>query len=146
MPKFPAALVDLLFQGKYKRGTIIRFQMECDDPNREFRNKFGIVLNKDTSEAEALLAITTTNLAPFASGRFDDDIFRIDPGAYGCFDKPTILSLREIRPENIADLKNLCQDGQLTFEGDMTPDDLALIEQKVIHSRLIERKYKKRIL
>lgn len=146
MPKFPLQAIDLLFQGKYKRGAIIRFQMECDDPNREFRYKFGVVLNKDASEPEALLAITTTNLAPFASHRFEDDILRIDPGTYGCFDKPTILSLREVRPENVADLKSLCQDGQLTFEGDVTPDDLALIKQIVIRSRLIEGKYKKRIL
>jgi hypothetical protein len=146
MPKFPPQAIDLLFQGKYKRGAIIRFQMECDDPNREFRYKFGVVLNKDTSEPEALLAITTTNLAPFAGRSFEDDILRIDPGTYGCFDKPTILSLREIRAENVADLKGLCQDGQLTFEGDVTPDDLALIEQIVIRSRLIEGKYKKRIL
>ena len=146
MPKYPAAVVDLLFQGKYKRGAIIRFYMECDDPKRDFRYKFGVVLNKDTSEDESLLAITTTNLKPYASGHFENDILRIDPGAYACFDQPTILSLREIRPENVADLKALGQEGQLTFEGDMTADDLALIEQKIIHSRLIEGKYKKRIL
>src|SRR5882762_3841018 len=146
MPKFPPQAIDLLFQGKYKRGAIIRFYMECDDPERDFRYKFGVVLNKDTSEAEILLAITTTKLGPYAGGHFENDILRIDPGAYGCFNQPTILSLREIRLENVADLKRLCQDGQLTFEGDMTADDLALLEQKVIRSRLIDGKYKKRIL
>ena len=146
MHSIPLPLVDLLFQGKYRRGAILRFNMECDDPARDFRHKFGVVLNKDTAESDALLAITTTNLAAFASGRFENDILRIDPGAYACFDKPTILSLREVRPEGVADLKNLCQQRQLTFEGDLTPDDFELVRQKIIHSRLIEGKYKKRIL
>lgn len=146
MYNVPLPLVDLLFQGKYRRGAIIRFNMACDDPARDFRYKFGVVLNKDTSEPDALLAITTSNVAAFDGGYFENDILRIQPGEYACFDKPTILNLREVRSEKVADLKRLCQDKQLTFEGDMTPDDLALIEQKIIHSKLIEGKYKKRIL
>jgi hypothetical protein len=146
MSSIAGALGDLYFIHQYKRGVILRFNMQCDDPNRETRFKFGIVLNKNTAEDEALLAITTTNQAPFASGRFEDDILRIDAATYPCFDKPTIQNLREIRPESVADLKTLCKSGQLTFHGEMTRGDLALIEQKVIRSKLIEGKYKKRIL
>lgn len=146
MHNFAAALGDVCFQQQYKRGVILRFEMECDDPNRETRHKFGVVLNKDASEAEALLAITTTNHAFFASGYFENDILRIDVGDYPCFVKPTILSLREIRPEPIEHLKQLCRSGQLTFHGQITEEDLAVILQKITNSKLIEGKYKKRIL
>ena len=53
-------------------------------------------------------------------------------------------SLREIRAEPLVGLKHLCEEGQLTLQGEIKPDDLTLIEQKVMASKLIERKYKKR--
>ena len=146
MSKIADALGDLYSNQQSKRGVILRFNMLCDDPNRVTRFKFGIVLNKNIAEEEALLAITTTNQAPFASGRFEDDILRINVTTYTCFDKPTILSLREIRPELVADLKTLCKSGQLTFHGEIAPDDLAIIEEKILRSRVIEGKYKKRII
>ena len=146
MSSLASGLGDLYFQQHYKRGAILRFNMDCDDPGRDKRYKFGVVLNKDTAEDEALLALATTKLERFQGGRFEDDILRIEPGVYPCFDRPTVLSLREIRPEPVANLKALCTSGQLTFHGEITRDDLALIEQKVIHSRLIEGRHKKRIL
>jgi hypothetical protein len=142
----PPELIDLLFQGKFKRGAIIRFNMECDDPARDFRFKFGVILNKNITEDDALLAITTSNLQPFASGYLEGDILRIDVGSYPCFDKPTILSLREVKPKSVAELKILCQNKQMTFEGDLLAEDMAQVEQKILHSKLIEGKYKKRIL
>ena len=146
MPDIAGALGDVYFSQQYQRGVILRFNMQCDDPNRETRFKFGIVLNRDISEDEALLAITTTNHVPFASGRLEEDILRIDAGTYQCFDQATIVNLREIRPEPVADLKVLCSSGQLTFHGHVTADDLEMIRQIIIRSRLIEGKYKKRIL
>lgn len=146
MHSIAGTLGDLYFNQQYKRGAILRFNMQCDDPNRDTRYKFGVVLNKNTGEDEALLAITTTNQGPFASGRSEDDILRIDVGTYPCFDRPTILNLREIRPEPIVDLRALCSSGQLTFHGAMTPGDLEVVDQKIIRSRLIEGKYKKRIV
>lgn len=146
MSNFAAALGNVYFQQHYKRGAIIRFNMECDDPRRDMRNKFGVVLNKNTSEDEVLLAITTSNQAPFASGYLENDILRIDAGAYACFDKPTILNLREIRPEPVEHLKELCRSGQLTFHGEMSESDLPVVLQKVANSKLIEGKYKKRIV
>jgi hypothetical protein len=140
------ALGDLYFTQHYKRGAILKFNMECDDPNRDMRYKFGIVLNKNIEEDEALLAITTTNHKYFDTGRLEDDILRINVGEYPCFDKATIISLREIRPEPVADLKTLCTSNQLTFHGVLTEADLTVIEQKIIHSKVIEGKYKKRIV
>jgi hypothetical protein len=146
MPSIAAGLGDLHFSRHYKRGAILRFNMECDDPERDMRHKFGVVLNNNISEAEALLAITTSKLATFQSGHFENDILRIEPGLYACFDQPTVLNLRIIRPEPVANLRTLCGLRQLTFHGEMSADDLALIEQIVIRSRLIEGIYKKRIL
>jgi len=146
MHNFAAALGDVYFQQQYKRGVILRFNMDCDDPNRETRYKFGVVLNKNASEEEALLAITTSNQAPFASGYLESDIVRVNAGDYPCFDKPTILSLREIRPEPVAHLKELCKSGQLTFHGELTEAHLTEVLRKVGNSRLIEGKYKKRIV
>jgi hypothetical protein len=146
MPSFAAGLGELYFAQHYKRGAILRFNMECDDPERPMRYKFGVVLNNNPSEDEALLTISTSKLTSFASAFIEKDILRIEAGAYPCFDQPTVLSLREIRPESVAHLKTLCMSGQLTFHGEMSTDDLALIEQIVIQSRLIEGNYKKRIL
>jgi hypothetical protein len=146
MPSIASGLGDLHFSQHYRRGAILRFNMQCDDPERDMRQKFGVVLNNNISEAEALLAITTSKLATFESGHFENDILRIEVGVYPCFDQPTVLNLRVIRPESVANLKTLCGSRQLTFHGEMTTDDLALIEQIVIRSRLIEGNYKKRIL
>ncbi len=146
MSSLAVGLGELYFNQRYKPGSILKFNMECDDPNRDTRYKFGIVLNKNTEEDEALLAITTTNHKFFDTGRFEDDILRIGVGEYPCFDKPTIISLREIRSEPVARLKTLCISKQLTFHGELTEVDLTVIKEKIIHSKVIEGKYKKRIV
>jgi len=146
MSGFAGGLGELYFSQHYKRGAILKFNMECDDPNQEMRYKFGIVLNKNIEEDEALLAITTSKHKHFETGRFEDDILRIGVGEYPCFDKPTIINLRVIRPEPVAHLKALCTSRQLTFHGELTQVDLTVIEQKIIHSKIIEGRYKKRIL
>lgn len=76
----PPELVERYFRQHYKRGAILRFYMTADDPKRPYRYKFGIVLNKDTSEEETLLAITTSKTGVFAHGRWEDDILRVPRG------------------------------------------------------------------
>src|SRR5487761_1321149 len=121
--KVDRGLIDGDFAKHFKRGSILRFYMKCDDPRRQYRYKFGIVLNKNPTEPEALLAITTTNLARYGSGYFENDILRVTPGTYGCFDEPTIIVLREIRIEPTASLKTLYGQQQLRFEGMMSSAD-----------------------
>ncbi len=84
MPKLGGELIDLYFRQHYKRGAILRFYMECDDPEVDFKYKFGILLNLNTTESDALLGITTSNLKPFASGFLENDIVRISGGKYPC--------------------------------------------------------------
>jgi hypothetical protein len=146
MGKIDRAPIDLVFKEKYCKGAILRFYMKCDDPNRPFRYKFGIVLNKQSSEAEALLAITTTNAARYSSGYFENDIVRISVGSYACFDEPTVVSLREIRTEPVEDLKNLYSNRQLSFEGNLDAADLTEVETKIQASVLIETRTKSRII
>lgn len=146
MPSIAAGLVDFYFQQHFKRGAIIRFYMECDNPNQTHRNKFGIVLNKDVTDDETLLAITTTKQDYFAGGYFENDILRIPANSYSCFGKETIVNLREVRAEPILKLKGLCVSGQLEFRGQVTPADMEVIDQIVRDSKLIEGRYKKRIV
>jgi len=146
MRSIAAALGDRYFAEHFRRGAIMRFIMECDDPNVETKYKYGVVLNLDKGDDEVLLAITTSQLEAYEGGRFEDEILRIPVGTYDCFTKETVLSLRAIRPEPTARLKELANSGQLTFYGNVSSDDLSLIEQKLIRSRVIERKYKKRTI
>jgi hypothetical protein len=147
MPKVGGELIDLYFQQHYKRGAILRFYMECDDPEVDFKYKFGILLNLDVTEPDALLAITTSNLKPFASGFLENDIVRIPGGQYPCFSKKeTIINLREIRTEPVTKLRTLCQQKQMTFEGDLDPSDMIEVDVKLGASRLIEKYLKKRIV
>lgn len=138
-------LVELYFTGKYKRGVIVRFLMPCDDPNRELRNKFGIVLNTDLRDPDVFLAITTTNQR-FLGARFIvNDTLRLKGGEYTCFPTDTIVSLREIKRYELAWLKQLCLHGNMTFEGDMSSPDMTEIDQKLAASQLIEGVVLKRI-
>lgn len=147
MPKLGAGLIDLYFTQHYKRASILRFYMECDDPNVDFKYKFGVLLNLDTTEPEALLAITTSNLKPFASGFLENDIVRIPSGKYSCFPKQeTIINLREIRIEAVSKLRTLCEQKQMTFEGVLDASDMTDVDAKLGASRLIERHLKKRIV
>jgi hypothetical protein len=139
------SLVELYFKGHYKRGAILRFQMKCDDPARDVRNKFAVVLNKDLSETETLLALTTSQIHKYKSPFLEGDVLRIDQGKYACFSEPTIVSLREIRIEQIELLKDKAGKGLLTFEGVMTDTDMTEIDQKLAASRLIEGNILKRI-
>jgi hypothetical protein len=146
MIRIDQSLVDTAFKAKYLRAAIIRFLMRGDDPKRPFRNKFGIVLNRNLEDSDAILAITTTNLERYASGYFENDIVRINAGTYGCFDEPTIVNLRELRLERIADLKSLYATGRMTFEGAIGDADMTEIFGKIQHSVLIEFNLKKRVL
>ena len=52
-------------------------------PNRKLRDKFGVVLNRDDQDdPNCFLAITTSQLAYYKSGRFDNDIVRVAVGTY----------------------------------------------------------------
>ena len=140
------SLVELYFKGNYKRGAILRFQMKCDDPARDVRNKFAVVLNKDMHEDEALLLIPTSKIDKYRSRYFDADVFRISPGQYECFPVATVISLREVRIEPIELLKDKAGKGLLAFVGEMTDADMTEIDQKLAASKLIEGNILKRII
>lgn len=140
------SLIELYFKGNYKRGAILRFLMKCDDPARDVRNKYAVVLNKDLSEGDVLLSLATSQIQKYKSSFFDADVLRIDPGQYACFPEPTIVNLREVRIEPIELLKDKAGKGQLTFEGEMTDADMTEIDQKLAASKLIEGNILKRIL
>ncbi len=146
MPKGGGQLTDWYFQERYKRAAILRFYMECDDPGVDFKYKFGILLNLNITEPEALLAITTSNLKPYASGFLENDIVRIPGGKYPCFPKETIISLREIRIELVSKLRTLCEQKQMTFEGILDASDMIDVDAKLAASRLIEKYLKRRIV
>ena len=147
MVKIDRAAIDLVFQQKYRKGAILRFYMKGDDPDRPYRYKFGIVLNKQCDEGEALLAITTSNTDRYKSGYFEDDIVRVPASSYACFDAPTtVINLREIRSESLDQLKALYSNQQLSFEGNLDEPDITEIETKIEASVLIEVQTKKRIL
>jgi hypothetical protein len=146
MPSLGGGLVDLYFQQHYKRGAILRFYMECDDPGVDFKYKFGILLNLNTTESDALLGITTSNLKPFASGFLESDIVRISGGKYSCFPRDTIINLREVRVEPVTKLRFLCEQKQMSFEGALDGSDMIEVDEKVAVSRLIEKHLKKRIV
>lgn len=139
-------LVEQHFRGHYRRGAIIRFEMPCDDPNRIVRDKFGVVLNLDLSDPEALLAITTTNEKYFASGFIENDIVRITAGIYPCFPEPTIVSLREIKIYPLRWIKDLCLQSKMTFEGNISDGDIMEIDAKLRGSVLIEGTIQLRIV
>lgn len=146
MPKGGGQLIDWYFQQHYKRASTLRFYMECDDPAVDFKYKFAILLNLDTTEPDALLALTTSNLKPYASGFLENDIVRIPGGKYPCFPKETIISLREIRIEPVIKLRTLCEQKQMTFEGVLDATDMTEVDSKLAASRLIEKHLKKRIV
>ncbi len=141
-----SSIVELYFAGHYKRGAILRFQMKCDDPARDVRNKFAVVLNKDLSEGESIMLLATSQIQKYKSPFFDADVLRLNPGQYDCFPVATIVSLREVHIEPIKLLKDLAGKGLATFVGAMTDADMTEIDQKLAASMLIEGNVLKRIL
>src|SRR5258707_13919659 len=139
MPKLGGELIDLYFRQHYKRGAILRFYMECDDPEVHFKYKFGILLNHNTTESDALLGNTTSNLKPFASGFLENDIDRISGGKYPCFPRDTIINLREDRIEPVTNLRSLFEQNQTTFQVALYASDIIEDDSKLAASRLIER-------
>jgi hypothetical protein len=130
--------VDELFLQHFRRGGILRFEMPCDDPNRQVRNKFGVILNKDHGESCAFLAITTSKTSYFSSAFVENDIVRLRGGSYPCFPLDTIVSLRKIEQYGVAWLKGLCSLRKATFQGKLSSADMTEIDQKLANSNLIE--------
>jgi len=146
MIRFSRDLVEQSFQAHYKRGVVVRFNMECDDPNRPRRYKYGVVLNSDCSEPEALLAISTSRIDKFASGRSDRDILRLPEGTYPWTTEDTVVDLRELRAEKVDDLKLLCERQEMRFEGPLKAEHIAELNEKLRASRLLEIRLKKRVV
>lgn len=139
-------LVELQFTQRYKRGAILRFEMPCDDPNRDLRNKFGIVLNLDTAEPDTLLAITTTNPRLLASRFMQRDSLVIAANKYHCFDQLTYISLREVKSFPLAWMKQQSVDGKMAFHGDLDEWDMAELNSKLASSLIIEGVLLKRVV
>jgi hypothetical protein len=140
------AVIDSYFANKLKRGAVLRFLMQCDDPQRDERYKFGIYLNVDPYEPDAFLALTTSKTEKYDSGRFENDIVRLPEGVYPCFDRPTIVVLREIRIEPVSLLKEQVGQQCMTFEIHFDEAAMTEIDAKIRNSRLIEGRMKRRIV
>lgn len=130
----------------YKRGVVIRFWMECDDPNRERRHKFGVVLNKDISEPDALLALATSKVNIYRNPRVAKDVLILQPGSYGWVVVETAINLRQIKSIATFELRRLLDQQQLTFETELSAPDLQGINAKIRASELIDLRLKRRTL
>ena len=138
MIKFSRDLVDSYFADRYRRGSVIRYNMKCDDPSRSQRFKFGIVYSTRIAQnPEALLAIATTKIEWFASGRFEGDIVRLQVGAYSWVTAETVVDLRTLRPELLEVLKILNERQDMAFEQEPNPTTMAEVDNKLRASRLI---------
>lgn len=146
MPRIDPKIVEEYFSAHYSRGVILRFLMDCDDPNVTRKPKFAILLNKDSSEPEAILAITTSRVEKFASSFLDPDVLRIPSGAYPAFPKATVIDLRELKVVSRSGLMLMGVSQQMSFEGRLTDDDMMEIDHKLSASKLIERGLKRRIV
>jgi cephalosporin hydroxylase len=103
------------------------------------------VLNKNTTEPDVLLAITTSQLDFYQNGNLENLIFRISAGSY-CFVKDTIVDLYRVHEQTVQTLKTMAGDGFMAFHGELSQDDFEIVRQKIITSRVIERKFRNRIL
>ena len=146
MAKIEPALLEQYWNQKYKRGAVIRFLMQCDDPGRDTRYKFGLVLNKDLSDSDALLALGTSNIERYSDARFEADIVRISSGAYPWVTVPTIFNLRQLKQVSILDLKVLLSEQKLEFQDEFSNQDLTILDAKIRASRIIELRIKRRVL
>jgi len=140
-------IVEQYFVQNFRRGAVLRFSMECDDPNRKLRDKFGVVLNRDDqNDPDCFLAITTSQLAHYQSGRFENDIVRVAVGTYAYFKVETIINLREVKVQSKENLKRLSGEQRMSFEGNLNQAHMLEIDRKIQASILIELGKKKKIL
>ena len=146
MIKCSPDFVTQYFGQRYQRGAVVRFNMEGDDPHRPNRFKYGVVLNLDSSEDEALLALATSRIDRFASSRFDPDVLRLPANRYDWTTQDTIVDLRSIRIEIVSDLKSLCENGEMRFEDPLNAADIADLDRKLRASRLLQLRLKKRVV
>lgn len=133
--------------GSLVRGRILKVKFDrtyLSDPKIEARHKFVIVLNSPQSDDPVLFVFTTSQVERFAD--FDGDIVTIPAGLYGCFPLDTALDCREVHEISIERLKDRCHSDELTFEGQLSKEDLETVLETVQKSRLISRRQKRRIL
>jgi hypothetical protein len=147
--ELPQGITDAAFTQACQRGVVLRFLMsDLDDPNRDTRNKFAVVLNVDPSDPEILLVLTTSNVELFRSAAkwVGDSILELSAGSYPWTTKDTVIDLRSVRPYPVEAFKKMYSAGKLDFHGPLSKVDLERIDDILRTSRDLTPAEKKRVV
>lgn len=148
--QLPTSLTDSLFKSKFVRGTVVKFLMtDCDDPAVSEREKYAIVLNIDTGDAEVLLVLTTSRDKASRHSRewVQSSVHTLAKASYKwCTAELTTISLREVRSYRMLDFLTMFNNGQLEFHEPLNDDDLLQIDEKLRRSEILTKAILRRVV
>jgi hypothetical protein len=147
--KLPTELLAAHFDTSFKRGVIIKFLMtDPDDPALESRYKYALVIGLDCDEPESYLLLATSKLDKIESirKRIPDGFHYIEAGDYGWVTMPTAVDLRKARCYPRKELIEKLNQGSLTFEGQLDPEEMAEIDTKLRVSKTVEMRLLRKIV
>ncbi len=124
-----------IFEKEFKRGAVLSTIMRFREGSS--KKKYLIVLNNQPADSETLLFMTTSKTDFFQKHPYISDHIKIEANALPIFPLLTIIDCRQVYYIRKAELKTKFQNGILSFEGVLSTQIMAKIDQVVAESRLI---------
>lgn len=123
-----------IFEKEFKRGVVLSTVMQFQDLSKK---KHLIVLNNQPADSETLLFLTTSKTDFFLKHPHISDHIKIEASVLQFFPLLTVIDCRQVHYIPRAELKKKFQNGILNFEGVLSVEIMAQIDQVVAQSRLI---------
>ena len=128
----PAAAGDE-FERRLHRGAVIRLTLDkttLDDPGIDERSKYVVVVSALLPDDDVWFVMCMSKSDHFDKNtQFANEVLRWVPGAYAwCTAAPTIVDCTKAHKLPTSKLRDLYQNGQLKFMGDIRPAHLARID------------------
>lgn len=134
MITLPADLCDPLFDDKFKRGCVIRTDLECHD-GRQRPHYFIVLTNFTDLPTQALLVATSQTNFYDKYPYFNSDILRIPAKQLSFFPSDTVIDCRKIHEFNRDVLKQRFRDNILQFAGILPEQLCAKLTEIIKQSR-----------
>jgi hypothetical protein len=120
------------FDKELRRGVVLRYlEKKLDDPNRETRWKYAVVVNFVLPGDPILYFRSTSNPTFYASGEHDRHILRVPAGTYPFLSRDSVFDMKTIEKKPLQVFRDLHSAGHCKSVGDLSAEHLREIDVKV---------------
>jgi hypothetical protein len=120
------------FDKELRRGVVLRYlEKKLDDPNRETRWKYAVVVNLVLPGDPILYFRSTSKPDFYASGEYDRYILRVPAGTYPFLSKDSVFDMKSVEKKPLQVFRDLHASGACKCVGALNEEHLREIDVKV---------------